>query len=134
MTFPSVTRNAESETFFDAAARGVLMLRQCTACSRVRAARRRTCRHCGDTAAWWVKSAGEATLITWARHPVRASTAGTGLFGLVELGEGPWMETVLVDVRDEQLQVGLPLRVRFVSGDSGDAHPVFGAAESEVRR
>lgn len=132
MTFPSVTRNTESAPFFDAAARQTLLARQCSCCGHLRAARRRTCRRCGDAQASWLPVSGAATLVTWARHPMRDGIGGSGLFGMVELDEGPWMEAILVDVDDDHLRAGLRLQAQFVSGEDGDVYPVFGVAATEA--
>lgn len=133
MRFLTVERNAASEAFFDAAARGVLVLRECANCGKRRAPRRTTCRGCGRGDASWVEASGRAELVTWARHPGDGESDGW-TFGMVQLEEGPWLEATLVELNPEELRVGLPLRVRFVSGEGGDAYPVFGpAGGSEVR-
>ncbi len=125
MTFPTVEPNAASEAFFAAAARNALVLRRCEHCGRIRAPRRTTCRACGRREATWVEAAGTAELVTWARHP------GGRLFGMVELTEGPWLETALVGFEADRLKPGLPVAVRFVSGEGGAPYPVFGPAEQE---
>ncbi|GAA2736656.1 Zn-ribbon domain-containing OB-fold protein [Actinocorallia aurantiaca] len=122
MTFPTVEPNAASEAFFDAAARNVLVLRRCAHCGHTRAPRRTTCRACGRGEAAWVEASGTGELVTWGRHP------GGRLFGMVELAEGPWMETALVGLEADRLRSGLPVAVRFVSGEGGAPYPVFGPA------
>ncbi|WP_460366885.1 OB-fold domain-containing protein, partial [Actinocorallia lasiicapitis] len=42
---------------------------------------------------------------------------------LVELAEGPWLETALDGVAEPR--EGLPLRARFVPAEEGEPHLVF---------
>ena len=127
-TVATVERNTSSTEFFEAAARGALTLRRCSECGALRAARRSSCRRCGSSAADWVEASGDAALVTWARHPGTADHEGW-LFGLVQLTEGPWLESRLLDLDDAVLAVGLPLEVAFVAGETGEHYPVFRAAD-----
>jgi len=50
------------------------------------------------------------------------------LFGWVELEEGPMIITRLVDLKQEDLSLGLPVSVRFIADPGGESVPVFGPA------
>lgn len=128
-TMMSVERNRSSADFFDAAARGELLLKRCVNCAHVRAARRPTCRACGHSASTGLAASGRGTLVTWAAHPARGESSPRRVFGMVELAEGPWMESALVDVAEDRLRGGLGMRVTFVSGAEGEAYPAFTAAD-----
>jgi hypothetical protein len=47
------------------------------------------------------------------------------VFGLVELSEGPWLESLLADVDPMDLWPGMPVVVTFVRGAEGDPYPAF---------
>jgi uncharacterized protein len=123
----SVFRNDSSAAFFDGAAREALLVKQCTECGHLRAARRSVCRRCGSPEYAWRDAAGTGTLITWAVNAASPSS-GRGVsqpFGLIELPEGPWLESLLVGVESKDLYEGAPFVVTFVRGPDGDVFPAF---------
>jgi len=126
MSFTTVERNAASADFFDAAARGELILARCTSCGALRIPRRAVCVRCGESLSNPSAASGRGALITWARHPAREEDSPGHFFGVVELEEGPWLESTLVGIPMDLLQPGLPLAVVWVSGDSGETYPAFG--------
>jgi uncharacterized OB-fold protein len=115
---PEVTRDARSAEFYDAAARGELVIRRCTACGRFLAPETRTCSSCASTDLVWVPASGKAELVSWVvvHHPPLPALADQVPFtvGIVELAEGPWL-----------LQGGTPLSVAFVRPEVGESYPVF---------
>jgi uncharacterized protein len=127
MSVPPVQRDDSSATFFDAAAEARLLIKRCTKCSAYGPPPQTTCRRCGgDTA--WSPASGDATLITWTTTPPSSKAPDTtpGTFGYVELAEGPWLETILVDVPPDGLREGLPLQVTFLNHLDGEPIPAFG--------
>lgn len=116
---PVIQRDDASAEFFDAAAQGRLLIGECPPCGRVALLRGRSCRGCGGELRSTAAS-GDAVLRTW------AVTEGPTVFGYVELAEGPWFETLLMDVDPTALHDGLRLRVRFPRPEGGEAVPVFG--------
>lgn len=130
MNFLTVERTAASADFFDAAARGELRLLRCASCGALRIARRTTCRVCGTALSEPVAASGLGSLVTWALHPGPEQGLDGQLFGIVELEEGPWLESSLVDVAQDQLSPGLPLVVVWVRGERGEMYPAFGPREA----
>ncbi len=123
----SVFRNDSSAAFFDGAAREALLVKQCTECGHLRAARRSVCRRCGSPEYAWRDAAGTGTLITWAVNAASPSS-GRGVsqpFGLIELPEGPWLESLLVGAESKDLYEGAPFVLTFVRGPDGDVFPAF---------
>jgi uncharacterized OB-fold protein len=120
----TVHRSASSAEFFDAAARSRLLIRRCLRCANVRAARRFLCRHCGSADAEWCEASGRAELVSWGANPANYPTPRM-LFGLLDLAEGPWVESLLIDARPRHLYPGAPFVVTFVRGPEGDAFPAF---------
>jgi uncharacterized OB-fold protein len=127
MSVPHVQRDDFSAAFFDAAAKARLLIKRCTKCSAYGPPRQTTCRRCGGETAW-APASGNATLITWTTTPPRSESpdAPRGIFGYVELAEGPWLETILVDVPADGLREGLPLQVMFLNHLDGEPIPAFG--------
>lgn len=124
----SVERTSNSADFFDAAARRELLLKRCVECSHLRIARRQTCRQCGSLEYSETFASGTGALISWAAHPPRGS-APRRVFGMVELDEGPWMESALIDIDDDVLRVGLKLKTIWIRGEQGETYPAFTAAK-----
>jgi uncharacterized OB-fold protein len=127
MSVPPVQRDDSSAAFFDAAAEARLLIKRCTKCGAYGPPRQTTCRSCGSDTAWSPAS-GYATLITWTTTPPsgKAPNTAPGTFGYVELAEGPWLETILVDVPADALREGAPLNVTFLHDPDGEAIPAFG--------
>jgi uncharacterized protein len=112
-----------SQPFFDGAKRGELMIQRCTACGASLAPGSRACTECLSEAIEWVPASGRATLFTFA---VMHQKYHPGFFDelpynitVVELAEGPRLNTNVVGIPNDQLRVGMPLVVTFE--DVGDS-------------
>ncbi|POX37143.1 hypothetical protein C3486_29920 [Streptomyces sp. Ru73] len=127
--------DAFTRPYWDAAADGRLLIRRCRAagCGAAHHCPREFCPRCWSEDVTWEEASGLATLYTWSvvhrndlppfggRVPYTAA--------VVDLAEGPRMMTEVVDCPEEELRIGMALRVRFRPG-GGDAPavPVFGPA------
>jgi uncharacterized OB-fold protein len=123
-----ITRDEASADFFDGAADGMLLLRNCRSCGRFSPPRMSQCLYCGSASLEWQPAAGTATLVSWA-IPHDRSGAAIAVAGVVELAEGPWLLARIVDVAANQLAAGLPLTVGFErsGGDeAGTVEPAYG--------
>lgn len=136
--------DAFTAPYWEAAARGRLLLRRCLSrdCGAVHHYPREFCPRCWSEAVEWVEADGRATLYTWSVvHRNDLPPFGERVpyvAAVVELAEGPRMMTEVTDCPEERLRVGMPLRVHFRTGtgrgdgdDGGDgegggrAVPVF---------
>lgn len=131
-TLPAVARDDASAPFFDAAARGELLVKRGPS-GTVLAPEARTDPRTGSSDLHpWVAS-GEGTLVSWTvvhRAPLPALAASVPyVSAIVELAEGPWLIVRLLADDPARLQVGDPVRVRYLrSGDddaAGEVVPVF---------
>ncbi len=129
-----VERDDASARFFDATARGVLLLRRCPGCGAVYAPNRQRCWDRDDLE--WAEASGRGVLVTWAvdhTDPLDPSLAGpdghTSVFGFVELAEGPWLQVPIVDADPAALRAGLPVVVGFLRPGGGEAIPVATPAQ-----
>ena len=119
----------QSQPFFDGAARGVLMIRGCQACGARLAPTIETCTEClGDDLAW-VQASGRGTLFTFAimhrlYHPAFADDIPYNL-AMVELEEGPRLQSNIVGVANHELTVGMALEVTFDQVAKGVSLPRF---------
>ncbi len=116
--------DAFTRTYWEAAARGRLLIRRCGACGRAHHYPREFCPYCWSEEVTWEEAGGRATLYTWStvHHndlpPFRGRTPYTA--AVVDLAEGPRMMTEVVDCAETDLVAGMPLGVRFREG-----RPVF---------
>ncbi|HUR72778.1 MAG TPA: OB-fold domain-containing protein [Sporichthya sp.] len=134
-SFPAVARDAGSADFFDAAARGELLVQRCRACGTVLPPEARTCPSCGSGELGATGVSGLGRLVTWAvvtQAPIPVLAGAVPyVTAVVELDEGPWLIVRLIDAdtRSAELSVGNRVRVDFVrSGagqNTGEVLPVF---------
>ncbi len=122
--FPAVARDSGSAAFFDAAARGELLVQRCTGCSTVLAPEARTCLSCGSADLEPAVVSGRGRLVTWvvvtqAPVPVLAG-AVPYVTAVVELDEGPWLIVRLVDADPAALAVDDLVQVDFVRSGGGE--------------
>lgn len=130
---PPVERDDASAAFFDAAARGELLVKRCPVSQTVLAPEARTDPTSGSSDLLPHRVSGEGTLVSWTtvhRAPLPLLAASVPyVSAIVELDEGPWLMVRLLTDSPEQLRSGIRVRVRFLrSGgedDNGQVVPVF---------
>ena len=115
--------------YFEAAARGVLVIERCKACGSYMAPGVSLCTECLSEDLEWVEASGRATLFTFGvmhqpYHPAFYHRLPYNL-AEVELAEGPRLNTVIAGVSNEDLRVGMPLVVTFERVGDGVAIPEF---------
>ncbi|MEU7058874.1 OB-fold domain-containing protein [Streptomyces sp. NPDC046197] len=139
--------DAFTRAYWEAAARGRLLVRRCAACRRAHHYPREFCPHCWSEDVTWEAASGRATLYTWSvvhRNDLPPFGQRTPyVAGVVELAEGPRMMTEVVEA--EELCVGMELEVAFRSageaaeaGETGEVvvpvfRPFSGGAPAPVR-
>ena len=140
---PAVVRDEASASFFDAAARGELLVKRGPS-GTVLAPETRTDPTTGSSDLQPYVASGEGTLVSWVvvhRAPLPALAASVPyVSAIVELTEGPWLMVRLLAEDPARLSVGDPVRVRYLrSGDGeedsqekGEVLPVFELAYRNV--
>lgn len=104
-----------TQPFWDAAAKGRLLLPRCNACGRHFFRPEVACTHCFATDWQWVQASGRGTLYSHTvvhRAPAPGFTVPLVL-AIVELDEGPVMFSNLVACAEGDIRIGMALRVRF---------------------
>lgn len=116
----AIERDDASAPFFDAAADGRLIIRQCPS-GHVSAPHTSTCPACLSTELSWQEASRRATIASYSVVHRRGATDLP--VAIVELAEGPWMRMQLQQVTGGQLRVGLPVEIRFATPDGGEPLP-----------
>ncbi|MCL8016297.1 Zn-ribbon domain-containing OB-fold protein [Streptomyces sp. AS02] len=117
--------DAFTQTYWDAAAQGRLLVRRCRTCGRAHHYPREFCPHCWSEDVDWEPASGRAALYTWSvvhRNDLPPFGARTPyVAAVVDLAEGPRMMTEVVECGDgSRLRAGAQLEVAF-----RDGMPVF---------
>jgi uncharacterized OB-fold protein len=121
-----VARNEATEAFFDGTGKGEFLLLRCRPSGHSSSPRATRCEICGSTELEPVPAAGGARLVSWA--VVHDREGGIRVPAIVELDEGPWWWTIVVDADPDTLLENQSLRVRFECPEGSEAVPVFAPA------
>jgi uncharacterized OB-fold protein len=130
--FPSVQRPApivteDSAAFWDAADEGRLVGQRCAACGRLRHPPRPMCPECRSLDVEVVELSGRGVVYSYAllHHPQHPAFEYPVLAVLIDLDEGIRIVSNVVGVEPDQVRIGLPVQVEFVSTDGDHRVPVF---------
>jgi uncharacterized OB-fold protein len=132
-----VRRTPGSAEFFDFAARGALLLRQCPSCSVVRGPQERFCPSCHAEESVALAALGTGRLVSWCvvhRSPVPGLEVPYTA-AIVECDEGPWVLLRLLGGESATLRVGAAIElVTAVTGEEevGEEDGGGGLGESIV--
>jgi uncharacterized OB-fold protein len=119
---PFVAAYPETLPFWQAAARGRLLVRHCETCERSHWYPRALCPLCSSDRLRWRECSGRGTLYAF-------STARRldppCILAYVTLEEGPTLMTNIVDAAPETLRIGQAVELRFRAAPEGRMMPVF---------
>ena len=120
-----VEDDPDTAGYFAAARRGELAVKGCRACGAVLHLPRALCPVCGSADTAWRPVAGHGRLYSWttAEHQVHPAFPVPYTVVLVDLDEVPARLVGVLPGRQEQLQVGQPMRVRFDQTPDGTTLP-----------
>ncbi len=113
----------ENQPFFDAAARGELLIKRCLACGEYHHLPRAICPHCFSDCTEWVTASGTGTIYTFSVS--RRVLPTPYAIAYVTLDEGISMMTNIVDCDLDALEIGQAVRVVFKPSDGGPPVPMF---------
>lgn len=109
--------DASTQEFWDAARRGVLRIKHCNACGANHYYPRPFCPKCWSTDVNWFDAVGTGTLYTYSVVHSNDLPAFRDrvpyVVAIVDLDEGPRMETNIVDCPLDELRVGMRVTVAF---------------------
>jgi uncharacterized OB-fold protein len=119
-------RSPETKPYWDAAARGQLLIKKCNACGELHHYPRSICPFCFSADTTWVAASGKGTIYSYSvmrRAPVPYVVA------YVTLAEGPTMITNIVDCPPDVVKIGQAVRLTFKPSAGGPPVPMFTPAE-----
>lgn len=124
VNLPAVERDEASAAFFDAAARGELLVKRSAVSGAVLAPEARTDPATGLSDLQPYVASGQGTLVSWAvvhRAPLPLLAASVPyVSAIIELTEGPWLVVRLIADEPAYLHAGAPVRARYVRSGGGD--------------
>lgn len=116
------TPTPETQAFWDAAAKGQLLVKRCTACGRAHHYPRPICPFCGSDRTEWKDATGMGVIYSFS---VMRRSSPPYVIAYVTLDEGPTIMTGLVDCDLDALRIGQPVRVVWTPTDGGPSGPMF---------
>jgi uncharacterized OB-fold protein len=123
----------QSRPWWEAAARGELLVRRCLACGALSHHPRPFCPECWSNDVVWHPCSGRGTLYTWSVVRVNDAAAWSDrvpyVVAMVDLEEGPRLATQLPDVDPADLRIGMAVEVRFQRLAGRRPLPVFVPAD-----
>ena len=125
--------NEDSAPYWEAAQRGELRMQRCVPCGHVRFPPALLCARCLSEQCEWVKLSGRGTVFSWivvhqSQHPAFNADVPYNVT-IVELEEGPRLHTALVECRNDQIHIGMPVEVVFDKVNDDVTLPKFRPAE-----
>jgi len=117
-----------SRPYWEAAARGELLIQECPACGHRQFYPRALCTACAATPEWRTAS-GRGTVYTYTvirqnwSEPFRSMQPY--IVAMIELEEGPRMMSNVTECPPEDIAIGMPVEVWFEPVEEGLAIPLF---------
>jgi uncharacterized protein len=125
---PVPRKDAVSAPYWEAAARGELVIQECPACGNRQFYPRAVCTQCGGTPEW-LSCSGRGTVHTFTiirqNHAKPFRDELPYVVAIVELDEGPRMMTNITECDVADVHIGLPVQVTFAQADDGVGVPFF---------
>lgn len=122
-SIPSPVTNPENQEYFDACAKGTLLVGKCDACGEYHFYPRRICPHCFSDQVKWVPAKGSGTIYTYSTMHRGVPVPYT--IAYVTLDEGVSMMTNIVDFAPGSLKIGQKVKVKFTPTEGGQPVPTF---------
>lgn len=119
---PHPEANPETNPYWEAAKKGVLLLKRCIACGRAHHYPRALCPFCFSDRLEWQAASGKGTIYSFSvmkRSPVPYAIA------YVTLEEGPIMLTNIVDCDFAELRIGARVHLVCKLTEGGASLPMF---------
>jgi uncharacterized OB-fold protein len=116
-----------SKPFWDACASGELTFQRCGNCDKSVFPPEAACTRCLSPDLLWERSSGQGEIHTYtvihrAQQPAFSTPYAVAI---VELSEGWYISTNVVDLDDAEISVGLPVKVLFIDIGEGISLPTF---------
>jgi uncharacterized protein len=120
--------DAVSAPYWEAAARGELVIQECPSCGHRQFYPRAVCTDCGADPAWMTCS-GRGTVHTYTvirqNHAKPFRDELPYVVAVIELEEGPRMMSNVIGCEVGDVTIGMPVEVSFVAADEGIGVPFW---------
>ncbi len=120
--FPAAVINPESQPYWDAAAKGKLLIKFCKGCKKHFFYPRSICPLCASSDTEWKEASGKGEIYT---HSTMRRVPEPYALAYVTLAEGPKMLTNIVDCDFDKLAIGQKVHVVFKPAKEGPPIPAF---------
>ncbi|MCX6401318.1 MAG: OB-fold domain-containing protein [Propionibacteriales bacterium] len=119
--------NRDSAYFWEGTAAGELRIQKCNACGELRHPPGPACPTCGAFDRGHVVAAGEGTVFSYIvhRHPPVPGKELPIVIALIDVDEGVRMVGEVADVADDEIEIGMRLRVEFNRVDDDLTLPIW---------
>jgi uncharacterized protein len=125
---PLPVKDAVSAPYWEAAARGELVVQECPKCGHRQFYPRAVCTDCGADPEW-LTCTGRGTVHTFTvirqNHAKPFKEELPYVVAMVELDEGPRMMGNVTGVEADDVRIGLPVEIYFVAADDDVAVPFW---------
>jgi uncharacterized protein len=121
-----VEPSLETQEFWDATARGELLLRKCDDCSSIIWYPRAFCSACSSQNTSWITSSGRGTIYAFSITRKGAGAwaeNGPYVIAYIELEEGPRVLSNVVGCSVDRVSIGMPVSVIF--DDTGEGMSIY---------
>ena len=125
---PTPTITGETRPFWEAAARGELLIQKCADCNQYQWYPRGFCSICWSSRIEWIKASGKGKVWTFT---ITRQNRAPGfkdelpyVLALVELEEGVKMFTNIINCDPESVKIGMAVKVAWIS-PSPDLHIAY---------
>ncbi len=126
---PAPLVTPEMAPFWEACAKGRLMLQHCADCGHRQFYPRLLCAACGGRGLNWLQACGRGQVKSWTiiRRAVSQAFAADAPYvvALIELAEGPTMMSNIIGCDPASITIGQPVRVTFEARGPNIALPLF---------
>jgi uncharacterized OB-fold protein len=125
---PKPAKDPVSATYWEAAARGELLIQHCPSCGNRQWYPRAVCTACGENPEWQ-KTSGRGTVHTFTvirqnyAKPFREELPY--VVAMIELDEGPMLMGNVTDVDVETVHIGMPVEVYMIEAEEGLGVPFW---------
>ena len=120
--FPAAFVNPESQPYWDAAAKGKLLIKHCTGCKKNFFYPRSICPFCASDKTEWKEASGKGEIYS---HSTMRRVPEPYALTYVPLAEGPKMLTNIVDCDFDKLACEQPVKLVFKPTEGGPPLPMF---------
>jgi uncharacterized OB-fold protein len=117
----------DNEGFWEGVSRHELVFQKCADCGTWLHPPRPACPNCRSFEKKWVPSSGKGTVYSWVTYVESPHPAFVAPYAvvLVEMEEGVRLVSNLIDVKPEEISIGMPVEVTFDDVAEGLTLPKF---------